>query len=702
LAKAKAKSKPRKKRDQTTEAGYESRKEAARKRNAALSKTGRDIAPLPEIIDKVRRERCRYDFRLFCETYFPETYYLKWSEDHLRVIKKIENAVLHGGLFAMAMPRGSGKTSLCETACLWALLYGHHAFVTLIGADAGHAREMLGSIKIELETNDQLLEDFPEVVYPIHRLDGISHKAHGQLHKGKRTHIGWTALEIILPSIPGSAASGALIRVAGITGRIRGMKYNRAGQPPIRPSLVIVDDPQTEESAWSDLQCETRERTLAGAVLGLAGPGQKISGVMPCTVIRRGDMADVMLDRQKNPDWQGERTKMIYEFPKNEKLWATYEELRADELRAERGLARVTEFYIQHRAAMDKGARVAWPERYNTDEASATQHAMNIKFRNEAAFFAEYQNEPLNVAEESVLVTADDIAKKVNSLPRGVVPVEATRLTAFIDIHKAVLYYAVAAWSDNFSGQLIDYGTYPKQPRTYFTLRDVTKTLQRSCPTAGLEGAIYAGLAELAANVLAREWRRDDGAQMRVERCLIDANWGQSTDVVYQFCRQSDQAAILLPSHGLYVGASGRPFSEYKRKRGDRVGLNWRMPNVRGRRSIRHVVYDTNFWKSFVALRFAVPMGDAGCLSLFGKKATPHRLYAEHMTAEFYTRTEGRGRTVDEWRLRPKAVDNHWLDCTVGCAVAAAMLGVALPGTETETRQVKKKIRLSDIQKGKA
>ena len=76
------------------------------------------------------------------------------------------------------------------------------------------------------------------------------------------------------------------------------------------------------------------------------------------------------------------------------------------------------------------------------------------------------------------------------------------------------------------------------------------------------------------------EWRRDDGAMVRVDRCLIDANWGVSTDVVYQFCRQSPFAGVLLPSHGRYVGASSIPFSEYKRKRGDRVGHNWRIPNV--------------------------------------------------------------------------------------------------------------------------
>jgi hypothetical protein len=45
--------------------------------------------------------------------------------------------------------------------------------------------------------------------------------------------------------------------------------------------------------------------------------------------------------------------------------------------------------------------------------------------------------------------------------------------------------------------------------------------------------AIYVGLERLTTDYLGREWRRDDGAALRVERCLIDANWGSSTDVVY-------------------------------------------------------------------------------------------------------------------------------------------------------------------------
>ena len=124
----------------------------------------------------------------------------------------------------------------------------------------------------------------------------------------------------------------------------------------------------------------------------------------------------------------------------------------------------------------------------------------------------------------------------------------------------------VAAWEDDFTGYVIDYGAYPDQKRGYFTLRDARRTLSMAKPGAGLEGAIYAGLEELTNTHLGSEWLREDGAHLRIERCLVDANWGQSTDVVYQFCRQSPHAALLLPSHGRFVGASSIPYSEYKRK----------------------------------------------------------------------------------------------------------------------------------------
>lgn len=662
---------------------YEQLKERARARNAALALAGRDIGELPAVENPARKTRASQDFRFFCETYFPHTFYLAWSPDHVKVIRKIEQAVLRGGLFALAMARGSGKSSLAEAACVWAVAYGHQEFVCLIGSDEGHACDMLESIKRELETNDFLFEDFPEICFPIRALDGIANRANGQLYQGKRTQIGWTAKEIVLPTIEGSRASAAIIKVAGLTGRIRGMKFKRPDGRTVRPGLVVPDDPQTDESARSTSQCAYRESILAGAVLGLAGPGKKISGIMPVTVIWPGDMADNILDRQRHPEWNGERTKMVYAFPTNEALWQRYAELRAEGMRnGDEGKA-ATEFYRQHQAAMDEGAIVAWPERFNYDELSAIQHAMNLKLRDEAAFFAEYQNEPIpTVTTVEGMLKVDDVLQKINRLERGRIAIAANHLTAFIDVQQRLLFYLVAAWEDDFTGYVVDYGSYPDQHRSYFTLRDVRQTLTSEAVGTGLEGAIYAGLTALTAQLLEREWVRDDGAALRIGRCLIDANWGQSTDVVYQFCRQTSHAAVIMPSHGRFVGASSLPFSEYKRRPGDRVGLNWRIPNVHGKRAIRHLVYDTNWWKSFINARLRVAMGDRGCLSLYGSNPDVHRMFAGHVTAEYFVKTAGRGRTVDEWKARPEQPDNHWFDCLVGSAVAASIQGVAIAAIE--------------------
>jgi hypothetical protein len=242
------------------------------------------------------------------------------------------------------------------------------------------------------------------------------------------------------------------------------------------------------------IQCAQRESILAGAVLGLAGPGRKISGIMPCTVIRPDDMADRILNRDKHPQWQGDRMRMVYAFPSNETLWQQYAHLRSDGLRNERGLTEATDFYRLNRTEMDAGARVAWPERFNPDELSAVQHAMNLRLQNEAAFFAEYQNEPLaeNVSGAD-LVTADQTVARINRLERRLVPHSATHLTAFIDVHQNLSYYIVAALDQDFTGSVVDYGAYPDPRQPYFTLRDATRTLGTEAPGSGLEGAIFGG-----------------------------------------------------------------------------------------------------------------------------------------------------------------------------------------------------------------
>ena len=680
---------------------YEDRRNAERDRQAEQSLAGRDIGQLPEVVNPNRKAACERNFQLFCESYFPETYSLAWSPDHLKVIEKIETAVLRGGLFALALPRGSGKTTITESAALWSMLYGHREFVVLIGATESAALELLDSLKTELEVNERLAEDFPEVCYPVAQLEGIANRCAGQLYKGERTRITWTSNEIVLPTVEGSRASGIIVRVAGITGRIRGMKFKRSDGRNVRPSLVVIDDPQTSESAGSLEQTRKRVRVLAGDILGLAGPGQKISGIMPCTIIRPGDMADIILNRNTHPDWNGEKTRMVYRFPTNMKLWEEYAEIRAEALRTEGNFQKATEFYLANREAMDAGAEVSWEARFNHDEVSALQHAMNLKFQDEAAFMSEYQNDPLpdDTADDSLL-SVDEICAKINGLARRRVPLKCDRLTMFVDVQKALLFYVVIAWAEDFTGAVIDYGSWPDQHRHEYSLADANPSIQTLFPKAGFEGALYAALSALTDECLGREWEREDGAVLKIERALVDANWGQSTDVVYQFCRQSSHAGVILPSHGRYVGASSKPMTEYRKQQGDRLGFNWMIPNVAGKRAIRHVIYDTNYWKSFIHARLAVPVGDKGSLTLYGRIPGAHQLFAEHLTAEYRVKTQGRGRTVDEWKLKPQSHDNHFLDCVAGCAVCGSMLGASLPETLPAKLDRKPMIRLSDKRLG--
>ena len=63
-------------------------------------------------------------------------------------------------------------------------------------------------------------------------------------------------------------------------------------------------------------------------------------------------------------------------------------------------------------------------------------------------------------------------------------------------------------------------------------------------------------------------------------------------------------------------------------------------------------------------------------------------------------RTDGQGRTVQEWKLKPSGPDNHWFDCLVGCAVATSICGVKL-GVEGEPGPKRQRIRLSDLQRQK-
>lgn len=668
----------------TKAASYARKRAAAREKSAAESRAGRDIGHLPPVRDPERKAHGLSSLRFFAETYFPLVFHMKWSANQLKVLEKAQTVVETGGQFALAMERGGGKSTMFVTAAMYAVFGGWRSFPVVIGATGEDAKSRLASIRTHLSTNELLLADFPEICYPVWMLENQPRRCQGQTYQGRPTYIAWGGDEIVLPTIPGSRASGAILTVGGITGSVRGANVTTPDGRSVRPDLVLLDDPQTDESAKSPSQVESRLETINGSVLGLAGPGKKLACLAAVTVISADDVADQLLDRKKNPDWQGERMRMLVSPPKNTKLWDEYERIRAESLDTRGGISAATEFYRENRAAMDEGAEASWEERFNHDELSAVQHAMNLKIRNPHAFAAEYQNEPIRVRDrEEPQITAEVVLNeaRLSRLERRAVPTQATALVGGIDVQGSLLYYLVQAVSPDFTTWVVDYGSEPEQDEEVFTLRDAKRTFNTERAvygaTAGAEGMLYAAIRRLQSTLMKRTYATADGAKMVPDRILVDANYGPMSDVVYQACADSEWSGVFTPSHGKGIGASSAPMSQWADKPGMRRGLNWQYGPGAKRRDVRHVLYDTNFWKSFTAARVRAAVGDHGCLRLFGGSIHRHRMLADHLSSEYAVDTQGRARTVQEWWPRPGR-DNHLFDCKVMADVAASIQGCAL------------------------
>lgn len=653
-----------------------------------VAAAAREIGPLPRIQDEARRERGRLSLKLFCETYFAERFPIAWGPPHLRMLDRLDECTEIGGLFALAMPRGMGKTSTVEIAAIRAIAYGLRKFVLIVGPTDRHSEHILDSIKNEVETNELLFEDFPEMCHPVRSLEGIALRAAGQILDGVRTRIRWNSDGLIFPIVAGYndnpmsdyPSSGGIVKCVGITGNIRGLRMKGAYGAPVRPDMVIIDDPQTDESAHSITQCNLREDTITKAILGLGGPRTKMACVMPCTIIEKDDLADRFLDRIKNPEWNGEITSMIVSWPTNQQLWDEYHAMRAESFRQGDMGKQATEFYIANRSAMDDGFECSWPGRYFTDELSAQQHAMNlIQQRGKRAFMAEYQNHPeaLNQDQGSKVLVVEKLIEKVNHTPRYTVPLSATRLVSFIDCGGSVLWYGTVAFDEQFNGDLIDYGTFPPQSRGYFESTDLRPALQDLFPELSEPQRVYAGLELLTAQILEGEYLKSPSNEpMKIERCMIDAGWLPT--VINNFCRSSKYSSILIGSKGYSTSSNAKQIDEWTRKPGERAGPSWRLSAIANARG-RQVIFDPDYWKSFLADRLlTVNPASGGCFRFYGSNPATHTMIADHCISEYADRISVRGRTFDKWLQKPDRRDNHLWDVLTGCCVAVSVQGLRL------------------------
>lgn len=618
-----------------------------------------EIGELPAVVDSERRASCESDLKLFCETYFSELFYLKFSEVHETLIAGIQDTVLKGKIAAVALPRGSGKSTISQVAIIWALLYGHRKYAALIASEATRAQQLLQDIRVMFETNDVLCEDFPEACIPLRRLENISIKAKSQTYRGELTRITVNANTLVLPTIPGSKSSAARIFATGLTSsNLRGSGAMTPDGQKIRPDICLVDDPSTAESAKSEEQNNTRERLLKADVLGMAGPGKKLATLITMTVIAENDLAMRLLDNKRNPDFHGYCVPLLPSFPSNMELWKDYNAIRVESPED------ATRFYSEHRDAMDAGAVTTWTERFNEDEISSVQNAMNLFFRDEASFNTEYQNRPAETKEDVLKIANTTV--KLSWLQSDFLEEEPyiAFKTAAIDVHKDLLYWSVCGWSNDFRGQVLAFGAYPEQSRRIFTKSEAHPKLD------GSDGVLQAAIVDCISYL-----RQIANPQ------LIGVDIGYQQSLIQECLRLSGQRTYGMK--GVYYGAkSQRQMSDFKPSSTLTVGNHWTLKKD-GRNASKTIFVDTNYWKTRVYQNF-----DKRLLKVNGSENDVVQL-SNHLKAEKAVLVSTANSSCYEWECA-KGVDNHLLDTLVYNHVLASCGGARAEYDAQDTRRARR------------
>ena len=613
---------------------------------------------IPPVVNPVRRRKALADPQLFLKTYFPERYTRSFSRLHTTLIETIYERAKTGGRQAVAAPRGVGKTELVKGMLVYLILAELVRFPLVIAATAELAGRIYKDFRSKIATSQLLLEDFPEVCYPIRALDGAPQRAGKQHIDGQLTRVVWTANDYLsLPHVPGSPYGGVKMSYYGLDAAFRGVNIDGD-----RPGFVLIDDPETRESAASLDQVHKRETMVDQDVAGLASLGDNIAIALLTTVQNRYCYSFRVTDPKIKPAFNGRRFALIEKWPTNVELWQTYVAKRGQAQAAgDKDAVEAVDYYIANREAMDAGA-VMLVEDFEGIEKdgrqlvlSALQAAWNkIADTSMAAFLTEYQNDP---EEEEAIegngLTAGMVQTRIAVDHQGIIPKDTECVTVGLDIGKHSSHWVKVAWLQPAVGTIIDYGVME------------TYGLSFQSDNKAIESALLAALESWA----------DDARADNPIMVLIDS--GAFSDAVYAACRNLGRP--FFPSKGWDAARFRMP----QARTGDRVPLDHAYASKQTNDGVWLYNLNTEHWKTWVHQRFLIHAYDetgsrnAGSLAVFNPAGDQkrHLSFAHHIVAEELQLIPTPGGQV-----RPKLVlknkNNHWLDAMALAAAAAGCVGI--------------------------
>jgi hypothetical protein len=602
------------------------------------------------------------------------------------MIEAIARAIHYGGDQSMAASRGEGKTKIFERVLLKYVLQGVISFPVLFAATGTKAEDSLDSIKDALEKNERLCDDYPEVCVPIRAIGSTPNRAHYQLVTGKRHDNGkpfklhpskfkWCGREIILPNVPGSPAAGAIIATRGLDAEVRGL--NKRDK---RVDVAGIDDPDTEETVNSGDQAKKLELRIDRSIAGLGGQKRRVARIMLTTLQKPDCVSAKFTDPTQKPSWQGRRFRFLIRKPDRPDLWDEYVtqwqvDLQSNDPHARKAHA----FYVKRRKAMDAGAEVSNPNRFDETilpdgsqiELSALQCYYNeVARRGQDAVSTEWDNDPPKEAGpvESG-ITAYRVQRQVSGYARKIVPPGCTVVTQGIDCRKVALHRVVRAWRPDGTGFTIDYG-----------VQEVIGTVVGS--DEGVDVALVRALRAVADFLREGPYRTVEGEAVPVALTLVDAGW--RTDAIYHACKELGLGWAPAMGFGRSGGCVQTSFNAPAHTSMDRKpGDGWfmsRRPN-----GVWLVCMDTDRWKAFEHDRWMTPTDKPGTMMVFGEAGVGDKMsfderghfsYAKHLTAEVEVEEPIKGVLRRHWKA--KSDTNHYMDASYMADVAAYMKGIRL------------------------
>jgi len=437
---------------------------------------GREIE-IPPVKNARRRRKCRQAPAVFLRTYFEEIFSNPFSKTQRKMIDACMSCIETLGWKALAAERGGGKTQISMGLAIYAMVYGLRRFVVLLGKNATEANSHGHDIREKFEDAERFPEfsgDFPEVCTPVQELGGAPQRANMQSYQGRLLRMNWSGERLRFPAVPGSESAGAILLCRGLDSAIRGTQ--KGG---VRPDLVLIDDPETEESAKSQLQTDDLDQRIQRSVTGMAGPNRAMAILYLGTVAHANCVADRYTD-PANPDyaaWSGERFPLLEQYPSEwepegrEGLWQKYiAQYQRDEAGGDKLFTRAHALYKANRAAMDAGSIVSSDYHFKNDpdqrrpdgstiELSTLQFCMNhIAKVGQESFNTEYQQiPPSHEKPTTVSITRADIMSAVTGRRRGLLPANTVSVDAGIDAGATACHWTVIATA-GAATHIIDYG----------------------------------------------------------------------------------------------------------------------------------------------------------------------------------------------------------------------------------------------------